>query len=72
MTVAYTLFNLFVIGILIYFLTNYFKSKNRVKTKKSIPNQKPIKSTQPKKGVQVDVLQEGTGPSAQSGMSGRF
>lgn len=64
MTFAYILLNLVLIGLIGLWVKNQFFTPKKVR---KIPIQKPIKSTEPKKGVQVDVLQEGSGPEAKRG-----
>lgn len=63
--IGYLLLNLILIGLIFLVVKNHLSSKKTMTRK--IPNTKPIKSTEPKKGVQVDVMQEGTGPEAKSG-----
>lgn len=64
MKFAYILLNLVLFGLIALLVKNQFFSKKIVR---KIPQQRPLKSTEPKKGVQVDVMQEGTGPEAKSG-----
>lgn len=64
MKYAYILLNVVLLGLIGLLIKNHFFTKKKVRR---IPQQKPLKTTEPKKGVQVDVLQEGTGPEAQRG-----